>query len=73
VRWIRLVHDSIQWHTSDTVLVNLRVSGKAGNISCQLSTRQVFEPNPDNIVSSEVISRVIRKKLLNTVDLHIEY
>jgi len=61
-RWIPSVRDSIQWHTSDTVLVYLRVFGKAGNISCQLSTCQVFKSNPDDIASSEVISRVIRER-----------
>jgi len=61
VRWIYLFHDSIQWQTSDTVFVNLRVLGKGGNVSCQLSSRHIFESNPDNIVSSEIISRVIRK------------
>jgi len=29
VHWIRLVHDSIQGHTSDTVFVNLRVLVKS--------------------------------------------
>jgi hypothetical protein len=61
VDWIQLVHDRMQWHAYVKVIVNLRAVGEDRNISCILSSRHIFKFNHDHIMSSEVISRVIRE------------